>query len=170
MTIDNETLYFTVEPLLRQLPEEEIKRIKEAAPRAIIGRDGYLSLTIADLSRMIDGHDITGIILNAAEPLKLTVFEWYTAEGLRSFLEGYIQKLEALQPPLEPAERAAQKACLTVTTTEGLLCFAREYFGLHSFSEAEGVTLAEILIAKKDSYNKVIYQKAFIKQQQKRRK
>lgn len=169
MTIDNNTRYFAVEPMLRSLPDEELAKIKEAAPRATIGRDGYLSLTIADLSRLIDGHDVTGIIPNATEPLKLTVFEWYTADGLRGFLEEYIQKLEGLQPPLDPAERAAQRACLKVTTTEGLLCFARDYFGLHSFAEAEAVTLAEVLIAKKDTYNKTVFQKAYAKQMQKKR-
>lgn len=50
-----------------------------------------------------------------------------------------------------------------MTMAEGLLVFARRYFGCRSFSEAERLTLGEWLMAKKDDYNRIAAEQAAVK-------
>lgn len=169
MRINADTRYFAVEPILRTLSTEKVAEIREKAVSSVLGSNGYYGLTLAQLSKLIDNKDATAIV-STTDPLQMTVFEFYTIEGLSAFLEDYIRKLERLIPTPTNEEKAAQSACLKVTTTEGLLLFAREYFNLNSFANAERVTLAELLIAKKDMYNKAIFQRELSRQMNKRKK
>lgn len=157
MRIDKETKYFAVAPLLRCLPTEKIKEIEQKAVECVLGADGFMGLTIGQLIRLMNS-DITAII-GTKDPNEITVFDYYTINQIRTFVDDYIGKLEGLNPIPTNEERAAQKICLKVSAAEGFLLFAREYFGLHSFSDAEKVTLADFLIAKKDVYNKAMYQR-----------
>lgn len=158
MKIDKDTLYITVEPLLRAAGESYTAEIERAAVAEYLGADGYWSITIDQLSQMIDGNDMTAIV-KTIDPLKMTVFEVYIIRGLQAFLIDYIKKLEKLVPVKTNEEKAAEGVCLKMTLTEGLLIFAREYFNLPNFKAAGQITLADLLIAKKDTYNKAMYQR-----------
>lgn len=160
MKITRNTLFFAVEPILRRLSAEQLAPIKAAAPALILGEGGYLNITIGQLSQLIDANNI-GALVAHTEVQTMTVFEYYTIEGLHVFLSDYTNKLETLTPVPDANEKRAAAACLKTTITEGMLYFAREYFGLHSFAEAEKITLAEVLLAKKDVYNKVVFQRAY---------
>jgi len=160
MRITKETKYFAVEPILRRQTEEWHKEQEVKAVRAVLGDDGYLGLTLGQLSQAIDGKNM-GAIVQETDPMKIGVFEWYVLRGFQAFIDDFLQKLEKLTPQQNSAEKRAANACMKQTITEGLLFFVRDYFGLHSFREAERVTLAEILLAKKDTYNKVTFQRVY---------
>ena len=55
----------------------------------------------------------------------------------------------------------AASVCYPVEFGESLLLFSREYFQLHSFKEASNINLADLLIAKKDAYNKAAFERAY---------
>lgn len=62
----------------------------------------------------------------------------------------------------ETAEsRQAARGLPQFNETEGLLVFVREYFGLHNFTEAEEVTLADVFLAKKDAFIKASFERNY---------
>jgi hypothetical protein len=169
MQITSDTLYIAFQPFEKFLKKGEIEKIKKQAPFAVIGKDGYMSLTIADFNAIALHGDLSRFLDGRAENT-LTVFEYYTLAGLKDFFEGYAKSLEKLAVKPTAKESAAQAACLKVGIVEGMLIFARDYFGLQSFAAAEKVTLAELLMARKDAYNKAIFERALTAQYQKNKK
>lgn len=137
--------------------EVTLCEIRTAAPAVVLGSGGYYSMTLGQF----------GALLQGAEPLKvfargtledLTVFEYYTIQGLADFIRGYVDNLVKFTVKPQADEPTA---AVPMSAAEGLLVFARNYFGLHSFAETEQLTLADILIAKKDTYNQVMAQRAY---------
>lgn len=169
MTIDKDTKYIAFAPFEKCLQAGEVDRLKKAAPIAVIGRDGYLSLTIADFNALAIHGDLS-VILRGKSELELSVFEWYTLQGLKDFFEGYAKDLEKFAVKGDAKEQRAQAACYKSGAVESMIVFAREYFGLKSFAEAEQVTLAELLLARKYTYNKVMFSKALQAQYNKKGK
>lgn len=157
-------LWMSFQPMLKCLDDEQIEKVRAAAPEAVLGAGGFYSLTIAQWNRLTTHKDLSVISDKMLDPLKCNVFEYYTLEELPKFIDKYIKQLERFTLKPDAAEEAAQQVCFKVSPTEGLLLFAREYFGLHSFADAEKVTLGELLLAKKDTYNKQAFQKAYSKQ------
>ena len=52
---------------------------------------------------------------------------------------------------------------LKISWDEAILVFVRDYFGLHSFKDAERITMGEILIAKRATYNREKFQRKLAK-------
>lgn len=125
----------------------------------------FYELTIAQLIRMSDGDLSEFEIKDNGK-----VFEVLFVRELSKFVEQYINILNSYTLPQSADEKAASAKCQTMTFGEGVLVFARSYFALHSFGEAERITLAELLLAKKDAYNSAVFQKEIIKLQSKRKK
>lgn len=160
MVVNSDTLWIAFAPFEKYLQAGERERLQKAAPLAVIGSDGYLSLTIADFNRVAMHGDWRSLV-SSKEEYEMTVFEFYTIAGLKDFFEGYARDLERFTMKPDTKEKKAQSACYKVGAVESMLVFAREYFGLHSFHEAERVTLADLLVARKDAYNKAAFQKAY---------
>lgn len=160
MRITTDTRYFTVAPVLRALTDEQLEELRERAPKVVLGDGGYNGITLGQLA-VLTTRGAKGVFTKAENEQDVSVFEYYCAEGFAAWFEDYTKKLQRLQPPMTSEEKAAQAACMQVGMIEGLLIFAREYFGLHSFGEAEQVTLGDLLIAKKDAYNKAVYQREY---------
>lgn len=154
--------------MARLLKDGEEERLQQAAPVAVIGAGGYYSLTIAQWHG-ITKQDLSVISDRLTDKTRCTVYDYYTIKGLSAFVDSYIKQLERFAVKPDAAETAAQRACYDVTATEGMLIFAREYFGLQSFAAAEQVTLGDFLLAKKDTYNKTMFQKAYTAQLNKRK-
>ena len=125
----------------------------------------FYELTIAQLIRMSDGDLSEFEIKDNGK-----VFEVLFVRELSKFVEQYINILNSYTLPQSADEKAASSKCQTMTFGEGVLVFARSYFALHSFEEAERITLAELLLAKKDAYNSAVFQKEILKLQSKKRK
>lgn len=156
MLIENNTKYVDFADYEEYLSESEKERITEAAAVAYLGVGGYYNLTLSALIRLC-ANDI-----NALNDLPIevgTVFCVYFFRGLSKFINDYITTLSKLTIKPTAKEQTASNAGVRLTFGETVLIFAREYFGLRSFAEAEKVTLDEYLIAKRDSYNKMRFER-----------
>ena len=94
-------------------------------------------------------------------------------ENLRRFLNDYYTKLSKLQIAKSDIDAYAQAGNEKFYGTENCLIFARSYFGLKSFEQAENVDVQEYLLASRDNYSKFYAQKRagdFQKMKQKSRK
>ena len=80
-------------------------------------------------------------------------------ENLRRFLNDYYTKLSKLQIAKSDIDAYAQAGNEKFYGTENCLIFARSYFGLKSFEEAENVDVQEYLLASRDNYSKFYAQK-----------
>ena len=108
MKITSETLWLSFEPMLKCLNEEQIDKIKKAAPEAVLGAGGFYSLTIHQWNRLTTHNDLSVISDNLFEPLKCNVFEYYTLEMLPQFIDDYCKQLERFTLKPDANEQAAQ--------------------------------------------------------------
>ena len=83
-------------------------------------------------------------------------------ENLRKFIDEYYTKLSRLQIAKTDIDAYAQAGNEKFYGTENCLIFARSYFGLKSFEEAENVDVQEYLLASRDNYSKFYAQKRAI--------
>ena len=142
--------------LLRVLPVASEASVKEArlAAEKTVKPGGFYETTIAELAAVIGGdYSLFG------DPDTATAY--LASQRFAEVVGEFIRALERLEPPLSARAMAAQSGMMKMETVEGLLVFARSYFGLPSFRAAEGITLGEILLAKKDIYNKAVFERNF---------
>lgn len=131
-------------------------------------RKPMYEMTLAEFFACCAG-DFSCVIADEKHP---TTGELLWIERFKVFLEEIAKVLNALVMPLTPEQKKAAEACLPVEWQEGMLVFVRKYFGLRSFAEAERVTIADYLLAKKDEYNTAIFERTYreIEKQKMRRK
>lgn len=154
MKIDAKTKWQEVEPIYAILKDADIEALKDTALRLHGVNGDFYTLTIEQFLT-ISGGDLKAFNLRGDG----TAYERIFIDELQAFLRDYINRLTSYSVPQTSDEQIAGKVCMEVTTGEGLLIFARSYFGLKSFEEAGKLTLAELLIAKKDNYNNIVYQR-----------
>lgn len=118
----------------------------------------YGELRIADFFGCIH-CDFSAIGVDGSTWNNATQAQYIWAMGFADYLDGFGKMLERLTPTTTPEQRQAQSACLSVEFEESVLVFCRDYFGLRSFRAAEELTVNEYLIAKKDTYNKVTFER-----------
>lgn len=155
MNITKETPYYDFVEEEEFIDEETVQSIIEAS-KEVYG--DYYELTIENLI------DYTKENTDAYDELmnnNITVFRVYWFKGLSEFLKTYLNLLKNFAVKESPEESIASKACYSVEFGESLLIFAREYFQLHSFKEAANINLADLLIAKKDAYNRTVFERAY---------
>lgn len=155
MNISKETLYYDFVEEEEFIDKETVQSIIEAS-KEVYG--DYYDLTIENL---IDFTEEGTTAYDELMDEKITVFRVYWFKGLSEFLKTYLNLLKNFVVKESPKESMASKACYPVEFGESLLIFAREYFNLHSFKEASQITLSDLLIAKKDAYNKAIFEKTY---------
>lgn len=91
---------------------------------------------------------------------------WLQVYWLKYFVdeaERFPETLEHLSPKMDANEQRACDVLMQSTLVESVLVFARNYFQIPSFSAVEQLTIGEILIAKKASYNEIMYNKRVAK-------
>lgn len=88
-----------------------------------------------------------------------TQAQYIWAMGFADYMDDFGKMLQRLTPPATAEQKQAQGVCMRVGFEESVLVFCREYFGLKSFKEVETLTLNEYLIAKKDAYNKAVFER-----------
>lgn len=161
MIITKETLWITVRDAIDVLRTGEAERLRETAVRSVFGNGGYYDMTIEQFDMVLHNH--VGELLPSLTTALPLAFEYLAAEGLVAFAEDYVRKLERFTPPQTADELRASGSTIKSSATEAFLVFARDYFSLPSFAAAAKTTLADLLIAKKDAYNKIMYQRAITK-------
>ena len=106
-------------------------------------------------------------LFNLSDHISILQHFWYL--GFVQFLNNEFAKaLKALKTPdylVKDYERQATRNLLPVSFTENLLIFARNYFGLPSFTQASKTPLAELLLALKDKTNTDIFQRSVMELQ-----
>ena len=91
-----------------------------------------------------------------------TVAQVFWLKGLEDFAKEFEQACKNVQMPktlLRKNEDQAARACLKMTPQESMLTFVQKHFGLHSYREAEQITLAEYMMARRAQYNEVVMQR-----------
>lgn len=127
---------------------------KELIAKVIEKRNPY-TLTLADFFACVKG-DFSCVVTDVDQPTTADVL-W--VENFVTFIEEFAAVLKRLSIPQTAEQKQAQKNCLPVDWQEGMLVFARKYFGLHNFADAEKITIGDFLIAKKDDYNTAIFER-----------
>lgn len=150
MELTKDTLYSELQPHEEYLTDESKQAILDKA-KEVYGE--YLDITLDKLSRFING-DFGGIV-NKEKP---TVLQVYWLRGLEAFIKALPDTLANYSVPETPEEAQAASGLPSVTFMEGMLVFARSYFGHKSFSEASQTTIGDVMIAKKDSYRQSMIQ------------
>lgn len=149
MIVSRETKYDDKFIALEKVFETgEKKRLRAAAVKDMYGDAGFWSLTIGEMFALMDG-DVRSLMQHDGD----TVYDVYRCKAFEKFADDFVRCVDALTLKATAAERANTQGCKAMTFKESTLIFVRRYFGLHSFIEAEGITLADYIIAKKDDYN-----------------
>ena len=102
-------------------------------------------------------EDVLG---NMSEP---TVLQVYWKKRFEKFVEEFAATLKAMTLTQTAEEIQAAEGLLKISWDEAILVFVRDYFGLHSFKDAERITMGEILIAKRATYNREKFQRKLAK-------
>lgn len=155
MNIDFSKPYSKYVDVLPFVTDESRKALMQEAAKI---RDPY-TLTLAEFFACCEG-DFGCVVKDTKNP---TTGEGLWLETFRDFLNDFGKILERLVIPQTPEQKQASVNCLPVEWQEGMLVFVRSYFGLKSFSEAENVTIGDYILAKKDEYNTVIFQRNMAK-------
>lgn len=151
MEINLNAKYERFADVLQFVTDESRKELLQQAAKI---RDPY-SLTLAEFFACCEGD------FSIVNTEKVGGVCW--VENFAVFVEEFSKAIKRMTVQQTPEQKQASAACLPVEWQEGMLVFARRYFGLKSFSEAEKVTIADFLIAKKDDYNTTIYERALHK-------
>lgn len=139
----------------KYLSADDKNTIKDAV-RRVFG--GFESITIGQWANCIDGK-FEAVI----GEIRGTWLQVYWLQGFKDFATSFPDMLKNLSPKMDADEEQAASGLLQTSLVESVLVFARSYFGLKSFREAEDITLGEVLIAKKATYNETMYRKKLAK-------
>lgn len=115
-------------------------------------------LTIADLSCMFHGELPKRVADKMSKSMPTSIYVG-RLRYFREFCETFTSSMEEFSIPPTAEGRQASVGLPTFNENEGLLVFARSYFGLKSFTDAEYVTLADVFLAKKDQYITAMYER-----------
>lgn len=140
--------------LLDVLTDESKERALSAA-RELYGN--YDDLTLIQFLQLTEG-DYTVIGIEDTERVAVGQLLWM--QGFADFCTSFAAICNRMQVPESPESRDAHSGEMPLSTREGMLIFARSYFGFHTFEEtANTVTVSEYIVARKDTYNTAIYNK-----------
>ena len=117
----------------------------------------YDDLTLMQFLQLTEG-DYTHIGIENPERVEVGQLLWM--QGFADFCKIFANLCNRMQVPESPESRAAHNGEMPLSTREGMLIFARSYFGFHTFEEAANtVTVGEYVVARKDTFNTAIYNK-----------
>ena len=160
MDIDLRKPYAEYVEYLQLLTEKSQEELSEAAKKI----RPMWELKIGEFFSICDG-DFACVM--DKEPLLWQVL-W--AEQFPKFVEEFTSVVARLTLEPTPEQKAAAAGCFPMEWQEGILIFARSYFGLHSFAAVEELTLGDYILAKKHDYNTALTERNMHKQQIKKLK
>lgn len=156
MKIDPNARYVEYLLLLENADKESMDRLQEDAESHL---GSPWSLALRDFFALSSG-DLSFIGLDAKNAINATVRQYVWMKAFKEVVEHVANLLQQLRVPQSADAQKASQQCLKMDVQEAALVFVRKYFGLKSFTEAENVTLADYIIAKKDEYNTAMFQYA----------
>ena len=151
MVVTQDTKYRDIVEAEQYLTDDTKNQLTEAACKLYgdpwqLGIGEFVQLTTGDMSRLGDLSDPT-------------VLQVYWLQAFKAFVAEFEKALQGLTMPKDAQELEAENVLHKVGLAEGMVVFARSYFGLHNFAEAEKVSMLDYLIAKRDTYNQAAYNK-----------
>lgn len=155
MRITERTLYATIAPIEKYFrPEtvEELERCAEAKYGAMYDLPfaTFFACDKGDFSHLGDMKNPTA-------------FQVYWVKRFGKFAQEFTKNLKSLTLEANADEKKASQGLLKVTWGEDILLFLQEWFHLHSYKEAEGITVGEILIARRAYYNQNLFRRNLTK-------
>lgn len=154
MKLDRSTLYIDFIPFENCLTDESEKELSKAVFSVF---PPYLSLSIHELFQCLRG-DFS--IIKYDESKEITAFQAFWIKHFQTWLEDFVAMIERYNIPPTGAQKRASEKCLKQKFEESVLIFCREYFGLHSFKAVYDLPITDYILAKRDSYNKAVYERA----------
>lgn len=154
MTIDPRDKYINHLILLANMDEESRKRLEADAE---LHYGSPWGLTLRDFFALSEG-DLTYIGLAKEEQTQGSVRQYMWMQLFQELVTQVVEILKRLQVPQSDEAKRASEYCLKSSSKESSIVFARKYFGLKSFSEAEEVTISDFIVAKKDDFNAAMFQ------------
>lgn len=156
MDIDLTKPYADYADILSCMTDKSREELSAAAEKVLPMWD----LKIGEFFRICEGD--FACVIDKDNPLLWQVL-W--AERFPKFVEEFANVVSRLT--LEPTneQKTAAVGCLSIEWQEGILIFARSYFGLRSFVAVEELTLGDYILAKKHDYNTALTERNIHKQQ-----
>ena len=158
MKITDKTLYADLLCIEKYIPDAEREKLIQASQQRY---KEYYNLTISEFFALLD-KDYT-LIDYFGNSEQLTALQYFFMQGFTAFvaeLQTIFEKL-TLKPSFD--EQRNMQGVLPMTFSESIIVFVQDFFGLKSYSDAEKITLADVVLAKKVHYNRSIYQRNAMK-------
>lgn len=151
MRITENTKYSEILSIEKFFSAKTIKELKSAAEKQF---GSMYDLEFATFYNCMNGD-----FSHLGELNDPTVLQVYWAKRFDDFSEEFAKTLSTLQIQPREDEKMASAGLLRMEWGESMLVFLRRYFGLKSFREAEKITIGELLIAKRATYNEELFQR-----------
>lgn len=156
MRITDETKYVEFETAEKYVKPEAVQKIFEGAEEKF----GKMYDLEFGTFWQCSNDNFAEVLGDMNEP---TVLQVYWKKRFEKFVEEFAGALKAMTLTQTAEEIQAADGLLKVSWDEAILVFVRDYFGLHSFKDAERITMGEILIAKRAVYNREKFQRKLAK-------
>ena len=164
--IDSGTPLAYITPYLDAISKESGEVLREAGRRTYAPSGDWWQLTTGEFLSLSTG-DLTPITQGVAQE-QMTVWQYYALIDFKEWAAEFASLIEKLTPPQSVEQMQICKMLPKNTIQEALLIFNRNYFGLKNFAEAEKIPIFDVLIAKKDTYAKSLFEHEWQKMQQRK--
>ena len=156
MQITEATKYAEFEPVEKYVTKKMVRGLFESAEEKF----GKMYDLEFGTFWQCSNDNFEEVLGNMSEP---TVLQVYWKKRFEKFVEEFAATLKAMTLTQTAEEIQAAEGLLKISWDEAILVFVRDYFGLHSFKDAERITMGEILIAKRATYNREKFQRKLAK-------
>lgn len=156
--ISNDTLMSELMPLMDSISGVERARLILWG-ESLYFDGNYWTMKISDFCKLSSG-DLSPLGVEDME--RITASAYFAYLGFKGFVDDFCKVAKSLTPPSTTKENAASSQCLQMSTAEGMLIFARNYFGCRSFDEAGELPLSDYILARKHEYNKSVFERAML--------
>ena len=164
--IDSGTPLAFVTPYLDAISKESGEVLREAGRRTYAPSGDWWQLTTGEFLSLSTG-DLTSIT-GGADANSMTAYQYFALLDFKEWAANFASLIEKLTPPQTMEQMQVCKMLPKNTIQEALLIFNRNYFGLKNFAEAEKIPIFDVLIAKKDTYAKSLFEHEWQKMQQRK--
>ena len=164
--IDSGTPLAFITPYLEAISKESGEVLREAGRRTYAPSGDWWQLTTGEFLSLSTG-DLTSIT-GGADANSMTVWQYFALLDFKEWAANFASLIEKLTPPQTMEQMQVCKMLPKNTIQEALLIFNRNYFGLKNFAEAEKIPIFDVLIAKKDTYAKSLFEHEWQKMQQRK--
>ena len=164
--IDSGTPLAFITPYLEAISKESGEVLREAGRRTYAPSGDWWQLTTGEFLSLSTG-DLTSIT-GGADANSMTAYQYFALLDFKEWAANFASLIEKLTPPQTMEQMQVCKMLPKNTIQEALLIFNRNYFGLKNFAEAEKIPIFDVLIAKKDTYAKSLFEHEWQKMQQRK--